>query len=70
MEDSIFLLKFLINESLDKFYCFDWHSLFSKFLSHEELVVIAEFICELKLTTNINTAQIKESFEQAVLEYC
>jgi hypothetical protein len=73
MEDYIFLLKFLINESLDKFDCFDWQSLFSnlfsKFLSHEELLVIAEFIYELKLSTDINIAQIKQFFEQAVVEY-
>lgn len=73
MEDSIFLLKFLINEVSDKFECFDWHlllsNLLSKFLSHEELIVIAEFICELKFITDINTSQIKQLFELAVVEY-
>lgn len=73
IQDSIYLLKFLINESLDKFDCFDWNllfsNLFSKFLNHGELLVIAELIYELKLTININTVQIKENFEQAVIEY-
>jgi adenylate kinase family enzyme len=73
MEDYIFLLKFLINESLDKFDCFYWPSLFSnlfsKFLSHEELLVIAEFIYELKFSTEIDTTSIKHTFEKAVIEY-
>ena len=73
LNDSIYLLKFLVSECLDKFDSFVWDKffsiIFSKFLNHDELLTIAEFISEIEFSTEINTTSIKQFFEKAVIEY-
>lgn len=66
-------MKFLVSECLDKFDSFVWDKffsiIFSKFLNHDELLTIAEFIAEIEFSTEINTTSIKQFFEKAVIEY-